>query len=276
MNTLYMADLDGTLLGNDGKLSHYTKTTINALIEHGLPFTVNTSRTPRSVMPVIEGLKLKLDAVLMNGSLFYNTQSGAFGSLVLLPKSAASAALAVCDKFLCEPFVFELADGDVSVFYSTAQLAETEKFMRDRAEYYREFKKVPKAFLQREAAYIVCADKTEKLTRLKAELDKLHDISCSLFYDDNDETALLEIYAAVAGKKNATERFMKEHGFDRVVAFGDNLNDTEMLQFADWGIAVANAKNAAKQAADEIIESNSSDGVAKWLLLEWARRPELY
>ncbi len=74
MNTLYMADLDGTLLNTAGELSHYTLVTLNALIERGLPFTVNTSRTPQSVMPVIKGLHLKLDAVLMNGSCFFDTQ----------------------------------------------------------------------------------------------------------------------------------------------------------------------------------------------------------
>ena len=72
MKTIYMADLDGTLLRSDGTLSDYTKTTLNALIERGLQFTVNTSRTPDSAMSVLQGLRLKLPIILMNGSMFYN------------------------------------------------------------------------------------------------------------------------------------------------------------------------------------------------------------
>ncbi len=276
MNTLYMADLDGTLLNSKGELSDYTKTTLNALIAHGLPFTVNTSRTPKSVTPKIKGLNLKLNAVLMNGSCFFDTKSGKTESLVLLDKAPAAAALNVCRRFGCEPFLFELINGDVSVRYTSAKLAQSQKFMRDRAEYYPEFTATPSPMLAREAAYIVCADKTEKLKTVKAALANIKGIACSLFFDDGDETALLEIYNSAAGKQNATRRFMEQYGFDRVVAFGDNLNDTEMLENADIGLAVANAKPAAKAAASEVIESCDNDGVAKWLLLEWSRRPELY
>ncbi len=40
----------------------------------------------------------------------------------------------------------------------------------------------------------------------------------------------------------------------QVVAFGDGENDTEMLQYAGIGVAMQNAKQQAKEAADIVLE----------------------
>ena len=53
---------------------------------------------------------------------------------------------------------------------------------------------------------------------------------------------------------------------DRVVVFGDALNDLPMFKAADEAYAVANAAEELKQAATGIIGSNEEDGVADWLL----------
>ena len=50
-----------------------------------------------------------------------------------------------------------------------------------------------------------------------------------------------------------------------MVAFGDNLNDLSMFEAADVKIAVGNAKEELKDAADIVIGTNSEDGVAEWL-----------
>lgn len=54
-------------------------------------------------------------------------------------------------------------------------------------------------------------------------------------------------------------------GVDYIVAFGDGKNDTEMFEIADEAYAVENAVDELKAIATGIIESNDSDGVAKWL-----------
>ncbi|QNK39093.1 HAD hydrolase family protein [Caproicibacter fermentans] len=51
----------------------------------------------------------------------------------------------------------------------------------------------------------------------------------------------------------------------QVCAVGDNGNDVEMLRIAGLGIAVGNAIEEAKQAADAVIKSNDEEGVAEFL-----------
>ena len=50
-----------------------------------------------------------------------------------------------------------------------------------------------------------------------------------------------------------------------IVAFGDDLNDIDLLTYAGVGVAVANALDEVKAVADDICDTNDNDGVAKWL-----------
>jgi len=50
-----------------------------------------------------------------------------------------------------------------------------------------------------------------------------------------------------------------------IVAFGDELNDLDLLKYAGIGVAMSNALDEAKAAADVICRSNDEDGAARWL-----------
>ena len=51
--------------------------------------------------------------------------------------------------------------------------------------------------------------------------------------------------------------------FDEMAAFGDEMNDYEMLQSVKYAYAMANAADAIKKIAYEIVDSNENDGVVK-------------
>lgn len=50
-----------------------------------------------------------------------------------------------------------------------------------------------------------------------------------------------------------------------IVAFGDDMNDKEMLVSMGSGVAMGNAIEEVKVIADYICDTNDNDGVAKWL-----------
>ena len=50
-----------------------------------------------------------------------------------------------------------------------------------------------------------------------------------------------------------------------VAAFGDDINDLEMVRNCGIGVAVGNAIETVKAAAKYICDINNNDGVAKWL-----------
>ena len=70
-----------------------------------------------------------------------------------------------------------------------------------------------------------------------------------------------------ADKWRGVKALAAHFGIDlkKAAAFGDDYNDADMLRFCGVGVAVANAIDEAKAAADYVCDSNDNDGVAKWL-----------
>ena len=66
VSTLYVSDLDGTLLGNDSQLSSGSIATLNRIIgELGGLFTVATARTPATVVPLMQQVRSRLPFVVI-------------------------------------------------------------------------------------------------------------------------------------------------------------------------------------------------------------------
>ena len=57
----------------------------------------------------------------------------------------------------------------------------------------------------------------------------------------------------------------ENYGFNKVVAFGDNLNDLPLFEASDEAYAVENAKEDVKKHATAVIGRNTEDAVAKYL-----------
>jgi Cof subfamily protein (haloacid dehalogenase superfamily) len=74
-----------------------------------------------------------------------------------------------------------------------------------------------------------------------------------------------ETVSKKAGKEEGLKKVCELLGVNKseVMAFGDNGNDMEMIREAGFGVAVANAREEVKAAADYVCESNDEDGVAK-------------
>ena len=58
---------------------------------------------------------------------------------------------------------------------------------------------------------------------------------------------------------------MEIWGCDRVVSFGDAVNDIPMFEISDECYAVENAVDELKEIASGVIACNEDDGVAEWL-----------
>ena len=73
----------------------------------------------------------------------------------------------------------------------------------------------------------------------------------------------IDIVARGSGKAAGIAQFIEEQGLDRseIMAFGDGENDIEMLKFAGIGVAMGNAGDAVKAAADYVTDSVDENGI---------------
>ncbi len=181
MKTLYVSDLDGTLLRSDARTSEYTNQVINQLTSERILFSYATTRSYLTATKATKGLNAKIP----------------------------------CPN-------------------------EKEEILN--------------ALLCRNIYPIVYAYRSGK--------EKYHCIFQTEIYSGEQ---WLEIVPKSVSKANAILQLKEDFGIEYIVAFGDGKNDIEMFEIADESYAVENAVDELKAIAAGIIESNDSDGVAKWL-----------
>ncbi|MDE7203890.1 MAG: HAD family hydrolase, partial [Lachnospiraceae bacterium] len=74
-----------------------------------------------------------------------------------------------------------------------------------------------------------------------------------------------ETMPAGATQAHAPQKPQPLWNCDKVISFGDAVNDIPMFEISDESYAVENAVEELKAVATGIIDSNENDGVAKWL-----------
>ena len=75
----------------------------------------------------------------------------------------------------------------------------------------------------------------------------------------------LEIMPKDASKANGVKELAELLKAEKIVVFGDSMNDIDMFSVADEAYAVENAMDELKEVATGIIGSNEEDGEARWL-----------
>ena len=68
MGSVYVSDLDGTLLRDDAVLSSFSRGTLSEMLDAHLLFTVASARSVTSIRKVLAGLEFHLPVIEYNGS----------------------------------------------------------------------------------------------------------------------------------------------------------------------------------------------------------------
>lgn len=264
--TLFISDLDGTLLNYKGELKARTSEMLNRFIEQGVKFTFATARGKLSALQKTEGLKLNLPLIAMNGVFIFDPEKNEY----IVKNTFSTKQMRLITDSLIErderPLVYAMVDGEERVSYLDGS-KNLKKYLNERK--YDKRQRLCKSFEELfagEIFYITMINpKTEPV-----ELDKIfsagNSFSRTCQRDVYDETELwYEIFSEKASKGNAL-RFLKEYcGADEVVSFGDSTNDIEMFKASDRAYAVSGACAELKSCADGIIGSNDCCSVPAFI-----------
>lgn len=98
--TLYVSDLDQTLLLTDNTIGPKTVDLLNAAIGRGILFTNATVRPFNSSRRGTAALRLGLPAITYDGTITAHPDSGTPADIRLLPQEVTAAALAICAEHL--------------------------------------------------------------------------------------------------------------------------------------------------------------------------------
>ena len=267
--TLYVSDLDGTLLTSESRVSEHTASVLNALIAAGAMFTVATARTPATVTELLAGVNVELPMLTLSGSALWDNKHKCYTRVSAIPQDVLCAIADVMERHGVQPFVYRQHGallhthhyGEMSVverrFVEERKNLKLKKFFLNDKDYRHNPDKAILMFSHREY---------EKLRPVAEELREK--VNCQvMFYHDivDPSIGLLEVYAQGCTKAAAVSALAKSVGADRIVVFGDNRNDIPMFKVANHSVAMGNAFDEVKREASEVIGDNDHDSVALWI-----------
>lgn len=263
---LYVSDLDGTLLTENGTLSDYSKNSLKNMIDKGLMFTTATARSASS-QEILQGSGINLLGVQLNGVLIYDYYKKQYVHSTSFDITAARKVQEILVKYDRMPFVYFYDNGDLVVEYEKIANKIEEDFFNKRKYDYKSFSQMTKIIFKESdiVIYFTMIDTYERLKPIYDDISKIQGAKAVLYSDNYSDLYFLEIFSSNASKANGVKYIKNYYKADKVIAFGDNINDIEMMKSADKAIAVENAVQEVKNIADEIIGEGYQDGVVKYL-----------
>lgn len=258
---LIALDLDGTLLKDDKTISLNTKKVISKAREEGHVVMIATGRPFRSSEMYYRELNLNTPIVNFNGAFVHHPLQNSWGTYhTPLDINTAKDIVEACDSFNFHNIIAEVID-DVYFHYHDEKLldifglgdpnvttGDLRRFLTDNP-----------------TSMLIHTDEEH----VKTIRDHLSDVHAEVI--DHRRWAapwhVIEIVKTglnkAVGLKTVSEylNIPKE----RIIAFGDEDNDLEMIEYAGRGIAMGNAIDQLKNIANEITLTNEDDGIAKYL-----------
>ncbi len=254
---LICTDLDGTLLANDKSISQKNSEAIEYFKAEGGKFTFVTGRMPYFAQKACEMVKPNAPIGCANGGGLYDFETGEYIYSVIFPREGLDL-VEYAEKNVpgigISIYTFE------RIYFS----AENEAMEHFRAVTGVENAVKPYREIEEPLTKVVFGDTDpEKLRKLESLL-RSHPLAEN-FEFVSSEKILFEILPKGVNKGSVLPGLCAHLGIDmsRTVAVGDYNNDIPMIRAARFGVAVANACDAAKEAANYHTVSNEEHAIAQ-------------
>ena len=267
IKTLYVSDLDGTLLTSDMNISENSLKIINTLIDEGMLFTYATARSISSASIVAKGLSTKHPIIAYNGAFIVEPDTRKILAKEDFSRAQIEAVMDILSRNHISPLVYSFVDGKERVSWIPNEENEGKRHYIDSRKGDKRLRPVAvdEELYKGEVFYFTCIGEKEELEPVYQVLKDNENYTCTFQPEIYREEYWLEIMPRKATKANAILKLKELLGCNRIVSFGDAINDIPMFRISDECYAVENAVEELKKMATAVIESNNNDGVAKWL-----------
>jgi hypothetical protein len=254
---LIAIDLDGTLLTPENTITPETVQALRKARDHGHRLILISARPPFGMAPYADQIDLKDYLIAYNGAFILNRKDG--GVLLDRPLAADDT----------RTIVEIVRAHDAYTGYYVGQEWYVEKVCEEMRLEQRAQKQTPNIV---EDLVTQAPDRAHKCIIL----DLAEDHQLPVIYEDitsqlphlnahYSSPYSIEISSQSASKGAALEFFAGYIGMDgdAVLAVGDGHNDLSMLNYAGVGVAVVNAPDEVKDAADWVVAANDAGGIVE-------------
>ncbi|MCR5613492.1 Cof-type HAD-IIB family hydrolase [Treponema sp.] len=246
--SIILSDLDGTLFHNDKSISDFTKQIIRQAQSNGIKFGICTSRAKINAIKFLDGIEP--DILITNGGGIVYCDDKKIYDCEFTPEETRRLIDATFEVFG--------KDIVISTDNEHALYSNSKEELGDKYWTYNDFSDFQEPCMK---LCIESQDK-EKIEKV-ASVIGLEEIDYLPFSD----IPWYKLSKKAATKENAISQLCRYLNITpaKIAAFGDDFNDIGMLKLCGKGIAMENAIEEVKKAADQVCDSNENDGVAKWI-----------
>lgn len=259
---LIAIDLDGTTLNQDSMITSKTKETLKKAINAGHHVSIATGRPFRMSHQFYQQLELTTPMVNFNGALVHIPNQHWDGERETLINREIAFEILSQKKQLNLDFI--AAENRDTFFIDSFDFFDEKIFASSRPGEKNLLS--PKNLTTNPTSLLVRTDK-RFAGAVSAELTR----QFGSYVDVRTwggPTAILEIVSKGIQKAKGVQEIANYLSIDQkdVIAFGDEPNDLELLDYAGWGVAMANGTDQLKGIANDVTPlSNQEDGLAVYL-----------
>lgn len=258
---LIALDLDGTLLTDDKKISDRNKLILNKAREEGHIVMIATGRPFRSSEMYYHELGLNTPIVNFNGAFIHHPLDHSWGiHHNPLSINVAKEIVGALESFEFHNIIAEVID-DVYFHYHDEKLIDIFGLGEPNITT-GDLRK----FLKKSPTSMLIHTEEEQLSKIRNHLSEVH----AEVIDHRSWAAPWHVIEIVKSGLNKAVGLKKAADYfnipsERIIAFGDEDNDLDMLEYAGHGIAMGNGIEIVKNIANEVTLTNEEDGVGVYL-----------
>ena len=277
MIKLIAADMDGTLIGNNGCISEENIKAVKKAQRKGIKFAIATGRALCDVTDILKQYNLKCDTLIMNGAQYLNEDGEVISSTYIKKEKVKDIIEAmkydnICIEIYTDNGFFTQNTPEETL---TSMIRRVSKFHPEIPEekhienaknnvHYKNMQYIKDidefTCNNNIAKFISFADDVEVIHKIEKKLNKIDGLAVAGSFatnvEVNDENAVKGKILLKAAEKYNINR-------EEVAVLGDGMNDYSMFEEFPCSFAMDNAVPEIKSISKYITDSNINDGVAK-------------
>lgn len=262
---LIVSDIDGTLLRSDKTISEDTKNEIFNWINEGHAFAIATGRMHGAGRLVTRLLDYDGFLISCNGAVVKHLKTGEVIQAVKMDKEIVRKVAQICRKHGAYYHFY-----DINAIYAEKKMHLAEKFfnqMRELPEeYHFDVFFVEDILVPLEGIDVykvgIYSEDPKTFQAIIDEVNTLEGVETCKSLETSFDVMAKGVTKALGIQ--ALEQYYKIPR-ERVISFGDNENDMDMIEYAGQGVAMANATEPLKAIANFVTKSNDEDGIVYFL-----------
>ena len=265
---LFVVGLDGIYKSDKNYMNGYNSYKANHLVYEGADVTYYSTRTPISLMKMLDGVTLNNPVICMSGAALYDTNSLKYLYVSNIKNETIDKLNELFKKKGISPF-YNLIDNDVLYTYNEELNNEGEKiYVNNRKNSaYGSFvqAKYPEHL---KVCYIVLVEKTELILEIKKDIETsdykndlvIQEFDCYEITNSEDTTgySYLKIYSKDILKFDAIDLIKKEKD---VVACGVHKYDSNLFKYANYSFTIASAPSNLKNESNKVLNTNNNEKI---------------